>query len=161
MPSSTPPINIWRAVVGLMEPSIAVAVRKSWPIPSVSIRTNALRETPSFRQRVIWGARYVIHAVGPRWAGGQRGEAELLQSAYRRSLELATQHQCRSVALPALSTGAYGYPLQPASQIALSTAIQLLHQQPGKLERVHFVLFSDEPFQVFAATLRNLLPVGD
>ena len=50
-------------------------------------------------------ARYVVHAVGPVWRGGQRGEAELLAGAYRRSLELAVEHECRSIALPALSTG--------------------------------------------------------
>jgi len=102
-------------------------------------------------------AQYVIHAVGPRWSGGHRGEAELLQSAYRRSLQLAIDHQCRSIALPALSTGAYGYPLISASQVALSTTIELLQNQPATLKRVNFVLFSDDAFQVFAATLWQLL----
>ena len=85
-------------------------------------------------------AKFVIHAVGPVWRGGQRGEAELLAGAFRRSLELAVEHDCRSIALPALSTGAYGYPMDLAAWIALATAVDFLrkHDRP---ERVRFVLF--------------------
>ncbi len=64
-------------------------------------------------------ARHVIHAVGPRWRGGGAGEAELLAGAYRRSLELAVEHGCASIAMPALSTGVYGYPMDLASRVAL------------------------------------------
>ena len=71
-------------------------------------------------------ARYVVHSVGPIWAGGRNGEAQLLASAYRRSLELADEHGAKSIALPALSTGAYGYPLDLASRVALATAIEFL-----------------------------------
>src|SRR5262245_10903815 len=81
-------------------------------------------------------ARYVIHAVGPRWSGGDRGEAQLLESAYRRSLELAIEHECHSLALPSLSTGAYGYPIELASQIALSTAIDVLRGEAGSLDLI-------------------------
>ena len=73
-------------------------------------------------------AKHVIHAVGPVWSGGQRGEAELLAGAYRRSLELAAEHGCRSIALPALSTGAYRFPMEQAARIAISTAIDFLEQ---------------------------------
>jgi O-acetyl-ADP-ribose deacetylase (regulator of RNase III) len=66
-------------------------------------------------------ARFVVHAVGPVWQGGQAGEPELLAGAYRTSLELASQHGCRSVALPAISCGVYGYPVDLGSQIALAT----------------------------------------
>jgi O-acetyl-ADP-ribose deacetylase len=103
-------------------------------------------------------AKHVIHAVGPRWTGGQRGEAELLQSAYQCCLELAIQHRCRSIAFPALSTGVYAYPLGPASQIALSTTIEMLAQEPASLETVRFLLFSDETYRVFSETLQSLLP---
>ena len=61
----------------------------------------------------------MIHAVGPVWRGGQRGEAELLAGAYRRCLELAVEHDCRSIALPALSTGAYRFPMEQAARIAI------------------------------------------
>ncbi len=84
----------------------------------------------------------------------------MLTSAYRGSLQLAVDAKCRSIALPALSTGAYGYPLQAASRIALSTAIEFLQDQPGALDRVTFVLFGDEAFQAFATAMRELLPAN-
>jgi O-acetyl-ADP-ribose deacetylase (regulator of RNase III) len=102
-------------------------------------------------------ALFVIHAVGPRWGGGTRGEPELLRSAYRRSFELAIESGCRSLALPSLSTGAYGYPIESAADIALSTAIEVLKDEPDQLEFVRFVLYGDEAFSVFAATLSRLL----
>ncbi|MEX0712850.1 MAG: macro domain-containing protein [Pirellulales bacterium] len=77
-------------------------------------------------------ARYVIHAVGPVWRGGAFGEADLLASAYRRSFELARQHDCRSMALPALSAGAYGFPIDQASRIAVSTASPSFSSRAGR-----------------------------
>ncbi len=74
----------------------------------------------------LLAAKYVIHAVGPVWRGGDAGESDLLAGAYRRALELAREHDCRSIALPALSTGAYGYPLDQASRVALTTTIEFL-----------------------------------
>ena len=100
-------------------------------------------------------AKHVIHAVGPVWSGGQRGEAELLAGAYRRSLELAAQHNCRSIAVPALSTGAYRFPMQQAARIAISTAIDFLErsEQP---ESVRFVLYDADAYSVFATALEEL-----
>ncbi len=69
---------------------------------------------------------------------------------------MAIEHQCRSIALPSLSTGAYGFPLLPASQIALSTAIEVLRQEPNSLAIVRFVLFDAAAYQTFAATLTEL-----
>jgi len=102
-------------------------------------------------------ARHVIHAVGPVWGGGTRGEAALLAGAYRRSLELAAEHGCRSVAFPALSTGAYGYPMDQAARVALSTVIEFLkdHEQP---ELVRMVLFDAGAYGAFAAALEELAP---
>jgi O-acetyl-ADP-ribose deacetylase (regulator of RNase III) len=100
-------------------------------------------------------ARYVIHAVGPRWGGGKRGEADLLAGAYRRSLELAVEHDCKSVALPALSTGAYGYPTYEASRVALSTVHDFL-EAAGRPELVRFILFSDDALGAFAAAIDEL-----
>lgn len=105
-------------------------------------------------------ARYVIHAVGPIWQGGGRGEAELLASAYRRSLELAVQSGCQSVAFPALSTGAYGYPMREAARVALSTVIEFLNQH-AKPALVRFVLFDRSAYQTFASVLEELLPESD
>ena len=101
-------------------------------------------------------AKYVIHAVGPVWSGGQRGEAELLAAAYRRSLELAVENDCRSIALPALSTGAYRYPMDQAARLALATAIDFL-QQHGRPALVRFVLFDADAYGVFAATIEELV----
>jgi len=101
-------------------------------------------------------AKYVIHAVGPVWQGGRAGEAELLTSAYLRSLHLAVEHNCRSVALPALSTGAYGYPMDQASRIAIAATMDSLTAARQPLELVRFVLFSPGAYGAFAAALEEL-----
>jgi len=88
-------------------------------------------------------ARHIIHAVGPVWQGGGKGEAELLASCYRRALELARDHHCRSIAFPAISTGIYGYPKDEAARIAVRTVAAFLegNEMP---ERVIFVGFDEE-----------------
>jgi O-acetyl-ADP-ribose deacetylase (regulator of RNase III) len=101
-------------------------------------------------------AKHVIHAVGPVWAGGKRGEAELLAGAYRQSLKLAVENDCRSIALPALSTGAYGYPMDLAARVALRTVIEFVREH-GRPERVRFVLFSEGAYGAFAAALEELI----
>lgn len=100
-------------------------------------------------------AKYVIHAVGPIYRDGRRGEPELLAGAYLRCLELAAAHACRSIALPALSTGAYRYPMDQAARIALTTAVEFLktHECP---EVVRFVLFDENAYATFAAALEEL-----
>ena len=100
-------------------------------------------------------AKYVIHAVGPVWSGGGRGESELLASAHRRSLELAVEHDCRSIAFPALSTGAYRYPIDLAARTALSTAIGFLKEH-GRPALVRFVLFDAAAYKAFAVVLEEL-----
>ena len=104
-------------------------------------------------------AKFVIHAVGPVWQGGLSGEAELLAGAYRKSLEHAASEECRSIALPALSTGAYGYPLDEASRVALATAIAFLkiNELP---ELVRFVLFDAGAYGAFSRTLEELTRDG-
>jgi O-acetyl-ADP-ribose deacetylase (regulator of RNase III) len=101
-------------------------------------------------------AKYVIHAVGPVWRGGNAGEEKLLASAYRASLELAAEHACRSVALPALSTGAYRYPLDEAARVAITTATDFLNQLPADspLNLVRFVLFSADALTTFEQGLK-------
>jgi O-acetyl-ADP-ribose deacetylase (regulator of RNase III) len=88
-------------------------------------------------------ARHVVHAVGPRWSGGGRGEDELLASAYRRSLELAAEAGAESVALPSISTGIYGFPVERAAPIALETVRDALSREPRSIRRVVFVLRPD------------------
>ncbi|MBI3462357.1 MAG: O-acetyl-ADP-ribose deacetylase, partial [Planctomycetes bacterium] len=90
-------------------------------------------------------AKYVIHAVGPIWRGGQAGEGTLLASAYQRSLELAVEADCRSVAFPALSTGVYAYPLDQASRVALKAAMDFLSEH-GRPNLARFVLFNEGAF---------------
>lgn len=96
-------------------------------------------------------ARHVIHTVGPVWRGGAYGEAELLASCYRRSLEVARELGCASVAFPAVSTGIYGYPLELAAPIAV-TAVREAAGAP--VELVRFVLFSEGHLDAFAKALR-------
>jgi O-acetyl-ADP-ribose deacetylase (regulator of RNase III) len=100
-------------------------------------------------------AKFVIHAVGPVWSGGGRGEEELLATVYRTSLELADTNNCRSVALPALSTGAYRYPIDAAARIALHTAADFLRglDESRPLASVRFVLFSADVLSAFERAL--------
>ena len=88
-------------------------------------------------------ARYIIHTVGPVWQGGGKGEAELLASCYRRSLEIALGHNCRTVAFPAISTGIYRFPKEEATGIAVDTVSDFLRQNTVP-ETVIFCCF-DEP----------------
>jgi len=85
-------------------------------------------------------ARYVIHAVGPIYSGGHGGEAETLASCHRESIRLAEEHALRSLAFPAISTGAYGYPVADAARVAVSTVAEVLHGTTH-LTQVRFVLF--------------------
>jgi O-acetyl-ADP-ribose deacetylase len=87
-------------------------------------------------------ARYVIHAVGPIWHGGGEGEAELLASCHRRAIELADELGCKSVAFPAISTGAYGYPVELAAPVAVAATREALADHPA-VELARFV-FRDE-----------------
>jgi O-acetyl-ADP-ribose deacetylase (regulator of RNase III) len=87
-------------------------------------------------------ARHVIHAVGPVWRGGERGEADLLASVHRRAIELAAELGCRTVAFPAISTGAYGYPVHLAAAVALDATREVLAAHP-EIEEARFV-FRDE-----------------
>lgn len=100
-------------------------------------------------------SKYVIHTVGPIWSGGQRGEAELLASAYRSCLELAVENACRSMAFPSLSTGAYRYPIDEAAGIALNTVRDFLMEE-GAPELVRFVLFTEGIYGAFAAALEEI-----
>ncbi|MDI7277584.1 MAG: O-acetyl-ADP-ribose deacetylase [Anaerolineae bacterium] len=97
-------------------------------------------------------ARYVIHAVGPVYYDGKSGEPETLASAYRHSLELASQRGLRSVAFPSISTGAYGYPVRQAAPIALRTVIGYMREHP-EIELVRFVLYDTPTFDVYQGAL--------
>jgi O-acetyl-ADP-ribose deacetylase (regulator of RNase III) len=101
-------------------------------------------------------ARHVIHAVGPVWSGGGRGEAELLASAYRASLALADRLSLESIAFPSISTGIYGYPVADAARVALDAVAAYLSHGGSGLSTVRFVLFDDETHAAYAAALEAL-----
>jgi len=101
-------------------------------------------------------AKYVIHAVGPRYSGSPR-DPELLASAYRKSLELCTQNKITSIAFPSISTGIYGYPVEEASRIALKTVMDNLKDHP-EIKLVRFVLFDTRTFDVYKKSLKEIAP---
>ena len=105
-------------------------------------------------------ARHVIHAVGPVWRGGDEDEPALLASAYRRSLEVAAENNLRSISIPSISTGAFGYPLKLAAPIALRTIVEFLRKGEHSLEEVRMVLYpreDDRAYPLFVAALEELL----
>ncbi|PIZ20253.1 MAG: O-acetyl-ADP-ribose deacetylase [Deltaproteobacteria bacterium CG_4_10_14_0_8_um_filter_43_12] len=101
-------------------------------------------------------ARYVIHTVGPVYNGGGRNEAALLESAYRESLKLASSKGLRSIAFPSISTGAYGYPLAEAANIALKTVIDYLKANTD-ITLVRFVLFGRQAYDEYEKTLKGMI----
>lgn len=103
-------------------------------------------------------AKFVFHAVGPRWKDGTANESELLRSAYRTCLELAVKHDCRSIAFPSISTGIYGFPIQQAAPLAIRTVIDFLRNSPKSLRLVRFCLFSDADLEVYAKVLTEAKP---
>jgi O-acetyl-ADP-ribose deacetylase len=100
-------------------------------------------------------AKHVIHTVGPVWLGGFHVEAELLKQAYRNTLKLAASKGLRNIAFPSISTGAYGYPVEEASRVALSTVKSFLENE-DKIEKVTFVLFSDKIYEVYLKTAKTI-----
>ena len=100
-------------------------------------------------------AKYVLHAVGPVWKGGAAGERETLKGAYQACLDLCEMNACHTLALPAISTGIYGYPMEEAAEVALSTVAAHLGGRT-QLELVTFVLFDRAAYDTFAAVLTRL-----
>jgi O-acetyl-ADP-ribose deacetylase len=118
-------------------PELARACADQGPCP-----TGDARITPGFNLP----SKFVIHAVGPVWQGGVAGEPALLASAYRSALTLAATHRLRSIAFPAISTGIFGYPLQPATDIAVATVRS--HTGSG-IEQVIFACFSPDALEAY------------
>jgi O-acetyl-ADP-ribose deacetylase (regulator of RNase III) len=107
-------------------------------------KTGDAKLTKGYRLK----AKYIVHTVGPVWRGGEHGEADLLASCYRRSLDVAGSKGVRSMAFPSISTGIYGYPIELAAQVAVRTVRGHLAQFPG-LEEVVFCCFSAGDLAVY------------
>jgi len=101
-------------------------------------------------------AKYVIHTVGPIWHGGNKKEPELLAEAYRNSLKLAISKGLKTIAFPSISTGAYGYPIEEASRVALTTVKGFLRKQSA-LVKVVFVLFTKNDFEIYKKAAIEIL----
>ncbi len=117
--------------------------------------TGDAKLTPGF----ALPARYVIHTVGPVWAGGREREPLLLKSCYRQSYALAAQHGLKTLAFPAISCGVYGYPWAAATAIAISESLLALQQYPA-LEQVLFACYSEEMAALYDDTLLRLHSAG-
>lgn len=103
--------------------------------------TGEARISPGFRLAAKW----IVHAVGPIWRGGDSGEARLLENAYRNSLALAREYGARSIAFPAISTGVYGYPKPAAARIAL----RVMREFEEEFERIAVCCFSEADAEVY------------
>jgi len=101
-------------------------------------------------------AKHVIHTVGPVWRGGNHGEPELLASAYRESLKLATETKLKSISFPSISTGVYGYPVTEAAKVALGVVIAFLRDGQTSLKEVFFVLYDSKTYQAYNAGLAEI-----
>jgi O-acetyl-ADP-ribose deacetylase (regulator of RNase III) len=99
-------------------------------------------------------AKYVIHTVGPIWDGGDCGETLLLESCYKNSLDLMLQYKCKTIAFPSISTGVYGYPIEDAAAIAVTTVITRLKNEPS-IEQVIFCCFSDYDLDMYNKILNG------
>lgn len=128
--------------------------------PTILEECKKLGGCPTGEARITAGgnlkAKYVIHTVGPVYHDGKRHEPELLASAYKNSLGLASQYKLRSVAFPSISTGAYGFPMNEAAVIALKTVITYLKTHTD-IEVVRFVLFNLKAYQIYENTLKALI----
>ena len=102
-------------------------------------------------------AKYVVHTVGPIWQGGNKGEATLLESAYRESLKLAAEHNLTSVSFPSISTGAYGYPVAEAAKVAIKAVVSFLREQVTSLKEVVFVLFDSRTYEAYSSALEEVI----
>jgi O-acetyl-ADP-ribose deacetylase (regulator of RNase III) len=100
-------------------------------------------------------AKHVIHTVGPVWHGGLQGEADLLKQAYRNSMKLAVANGLKTVAFPSISTGAYDYPVEEASKVAVKTIKNFLENDKS-LEKVVMVLFSEQVFNIYLTAAKQV-----
>jgi O-acetyl-ADP-ribose deacetylase len=129
--------------------------------PELLAECRKIGGCPTGEARITKGyrlpARHVIHTVGPVWQGGSRGEPERLAACYRNSLDLALTNGVKTIAFPGISTGIYGYPLEPATRLAMATVKDCLTTMPS-IEEVRFVTFGDQATAVAERVLAELGP---
>jgi len=127
--------------------------------PELLAECRSLGGCPIGEARITKGyrlpSRYVIHTVGPVWRGGSGGEEELLANCYRNSLQLAAEKKLTSIAFPAISTGAYGFPLEQASMVALREAALFFRKQ-SSIDTIAFVCFAHRDCQVYVERLTDM-----
>ncbi len=124
--------------------------------PKLAAACAAIGHCPTGEARITPGfdlpAKFVIHAVGPIWRGGTRGERDLLAGCYRHAIELARHHECRGIAFPAISTGIFGYPPEAAARVAVSTA-RAATANAAVPARVVFVCFGNDMTAIYRKQL--------
>ena len=127
--------------------------------PQLLDECRRLNGCPTGQAKITKGyrlpARHVIHTVGPVWSGGGRGEPQLLASCYRESLKLAAAHELKTIAFPAISCGAYGYPLAAAVDIAVRECADFLARAPG-FESILFACFDEAALRAYESELSRL-----
>jgi O-acetyl-ADP-ribose deacetylase (regulator of RNase III) len=125
--------------------------------PELLAECRTLGGCPTGQAKITKGyrlpAKWVIHTVGPIWRGGGHGEDEQLANCYRNSLVLAKAHSIRTIAFPAISTGAYGFPLERATEIAV-TEVKRFLETDTSIEKVIFACFGRHAYEVYLATLK-------
>ena len=128
--------------------------------PAIAAECRRIGDCPTGRAAITTAgnlrAKFVIHAVGPIYRGGIKGEAELLESAYLESLRLAAEKGLESISFPAISAGVYGYPPEEAAFIALKTALDFLKEK-SSVKLVRFVLYGRPMYDIFAAQLKRMV----
>jgi O-acetyl-ADP-ribose deacetylase (regulator of RNase III) len=126
--------------------------------PSIMKECRRIGSCPTGQAVITTGgnlkAKYIIHTVGPIYKGGNKGEENLLKNAYLNSLKLASKRRIKSISFPAISTGAYGYPIQKAAHIALKTIIDYLTEHTD-IRLVRFILFDQNTFDIFTEELKK------
>lgn len=128
-------------------PEILEQCKKIGGCPTGEARITTAGNLPS---------NYVIHTVGPVYRGGDNREAELLYNAYYNSLKLAKEYNLKTIAFPSISTGVYGYPIDKASDIAIKAVTDFIEEK-GSIDKVDFVLFSDNDYEIYEKKLNKLM----
>ncbi len=127
--------------------------------PELEAECRTLDGCPTGEARITKGyrlpARYVIHAVGPVWHGGDQGEPDLLAACYRNSLALAVQHGLRTIAFPAISCGIFGYPVAAAARIAVGEVQRFLDASED-IDKVYLTCFGDEIYTAYQQAIQEI-----